>query len=432
MSLKEKICYASGQIGVSLINIAFVFWIMYFYAPPEDEKAMVPLVPVALTGLVIWLGRIVDAITDPLVANFSDKFISRLGRRRPFIFVGAPFLFLIFYLLWIPPNKSGESITNFIYLIIMSGLFWTFFTVASIPYVSLLPEIAVTSNDRISLSTYVAAAMVIGNAIGMIVSSILVGKFDFKIMALVCGFITLICYYITAIFVKERTQVTSEYKELKITKAIVDTFKNRPYLIYLFAFLAFQFGFNILATGIPYITKILLHKPKEAAGMFMGISFGAILLFCPVIMILAKTIGKKRLFSLCMILMAIFFSYIFFIGKISLPFSLTVQTYTLMFIIGFPIAGFFVLQNPILADIIDYDEKYSGLRREGIYYGVQGLIWKVGIGLAAVVCGFLFHSFGYSTEKDLGVRLLGPAAAFFIIIAFIIFQYYPLEEKRGG
>lgn len=425
LSLAEKLCYATGQIGVSLMNIIFVLWVMYFYAPPEDDRKLIPLVPVAATGLVLWLGRVVDAVTDPLIAAWSDKFRSRLGRRRPFILAGAPLTFLVFVLLWLPPVR-GVHTANLLFLILLSGLFWTFYTAATIPYTSLLPEIASAERERLSLSAFMASAMVVGNAVGFGLSGVLIEKHSFPAMALICGGLALGCYAIAGLFVRERVTVDAAYQKLNFRQALLATLGNRPFMIYLVAFLAFQFGFNILASGIPYITTVLLRQPAGKASLIMGVSFGAILIYCPLVMKLAGWMGMKKLFSLCMLLMAACFSAMFFFGKLPLPLSLVAQGYLLMFLTGFPVAGFFVLQNPLIAEIVDYDEKLSGLRREGIYYGVQGFFMKFAIGLAGAVAGFLFHRFGYSVAHDLGVRLLGPTAALFILLAFVLFQRYPL------
>jgi len=129
-------------------------------------------------------------------------------------------------------------------------------------------------------------------------------------------------------------------------------------------------------------------------------------------------------------IISILLSSIFFIGKIELPISLKFQAYILMILMGPPFAGFLVLPNAIIADIIDYDEKLTGLRREGVYYGVQAFVIKVGVSLATFVAGLIMGYFGKNVGHDLGIRLLGPTAAFFIFIALIVFQFYPLEEKR--
>lgn len=429
LSFKEKICYATGQIGVSLLNQALVLWILFFYSPPKGKG--ITYVPIGLAGLAITVGRVVDAITDPLVAYISDKTQSRFGRRIPFIAIGSPFLFFVFLLLWKPPSQylNVGHITNFVYLVIFSSLFWTFYTICAIPYSSLLPEIATKTEERIDLSSFVALAMVVGMVIGFVGSYFLVKK-SFIFMGFVFGLISLICFYIVVFTIKERVQVSLEYSQFKIIPALLTTLKNKPYLIYLYSRFSFEFGWNLLAAGMTYMVVVIIGLPKESAGPIMGIVMVSAIASFPVVNILSKKFGKKMMFSLTMLFLSIFLSSIFFIGKLEIPFSLKFQAYILMILMGPPLAGFLVLPNAIISDIIDYDEKITGLRREGMYYGVQGLIIKFGISFAAFIAGLLLSYFGKDVGRDLGIRLLGPTAAFFIFIALIAFQYYPLEEKK--
>ena len=88
-----------------------------------------------------------------------------------------------------------------------------------------------------------------------------------------------------------------------------------------------------------------------------------------------------------------------------------------------------VLDNALIADIIDYDEKLTGLRREGMYNGVKTMIFKLAVGLGFAINGLLMQQFGYSRENDLGVRLLGPVSGVFLIAAALIWRRYPLTDK---
>ncbi|WP_176233075.1 MFS transporter [Candidatus Hakubella thermalkaliphila] len=97
-------------------------------------------------------------------------------------------------------------------------------------------------------------------------------------------------------------------------------------------------------------------------------------------------------------------------------------------IIGIPVAGLLLLPYAILADIIDYDGKQTGLRREAMYMGVQGLITKGAIAFASVIATQILSKFGSTFDKPFGIYLCGPVAALFTLIGFIIFLHYPFRE----
>ena len=115
------------------------------------------------------------------------------------------------------------------------------------------------------------------------------------------------------------------------------------------------------------------------------------------------------------------------VGK--LPFGTpTVQAYLIYACATFPVATLFVLCRPILADIIDHDEKLTKYRREGMYNGVEGMLTKVAEGVGPVVATTLFAIFGSTRAQPLGVILVGPAAGILVLAGAFIFRKYPLRD----
>ena len=80
----------------------------------------------------------------------------------------------------------------------------------------------------------------------------------------------------------------------------------------------------------------------------------------------------------------------------------------------------------MIADLVDYDEKVTGSRREAMYFGMQGLMLKFAIALSALFFGFLLRTFGYSSAEPLGILLLGPVAGVFVLVGLSIFSKYPI------
>ncbi|MEW5946664.1 MAG: MFS transporter [bacterium] len=431
LTLFQKITFSTGECANSILNISFVLWSMFFYAPPQDERHMAPLIPVLLAGAAMSVGKVVDAVTDPLVAYWSDRCGSRWGRRKPFIAVSAPLLFLVFVLLWTPPVRE-ESLVNLAYLAFMVSAFWSLFTAVRIPYVSLIPEIAVTSEERVNLSAWIAVMMIAGNAAGMLGSSYLVGRFSFPVMGAACGAVCLVCWYTSISFVREKKFETSDFGKFNLYKAVATTLRNKPFLVFLYAFFSFQLGFNLLTGGMAYIVRVILGMSSGAVGTIFLACFASVLAFTPVVTALAKRFGKKKIFSVSIFMISVFLCFTFFVGRDYVPSTVQTQIYVLMALMGFPVAGFFILPNAITADIVDHDEKATGLRREAIYYGMSGFVWKLAIAFSATLMGWLFHGYGYASQCDMGIRFLGPVSSLFIFISFLVFQFYTLGEEVSG
>ena len=87
-----------------------------------------------------------------------------------------------------------------------------------------------------------------------------------------------------------------------------------------------------------------------------------------------------------------------------------------------------MVTRPLLADVIDADEEITGLRREGVYNGMEGLIMKVAAGLGPLLAGIIFEIFGASRAHSLGIRICGPVAGACLVLAAFAFRRYPIEK----
>ena len=104
-------------------------------------------------GLALNLVLIADAITDPLVGYFSDRFRSRWGRRHPFMYAAALPVTLTYFFLWSPPRDLTDW-ELFSYLLICATIIRVFITFYEIPSTSLGPELTDDYVERTELLSY--------------------------------------------------------------------------------------------------------------------------------------------------------------------------------------------------------------------------------------------------------------------------------------
>jgi Na+/melibiose symporter-like transporter len=90
-------------------------------------------------------------------------------------------------------------------------------------------------------------------------------------------------------------------------------------------------------------------------------------------------------------------------------------------------AGVFVFPNALMADIIDYDEIGTGMRREGIYYAAQNFVEGVTVAMHSLILAALLV-LGGTAENPLGIRLVGPIVGASILIGYLIFRSYRLPD----
>jgi GPH family glycoside/pentoside/hexuronide:cation symporter len=372
----------------------------------------------------MMIGRIVDALTDPLIAQWSDRTRSRWGRRIPFILFGSLPLVLSFILVWNPP-VPGSSVVNFTYLVLTLGLFFLFYTIVIVPYSALLPELTLSSKERISLATWQGFFRILGLIIGFLGSSFLIERMGFKAMATILGMVVLVCLYCPVLVVKERN-VHLKKSEFTFRQSIIQTFRNKPFRYYIGGYIFFWFAFTLLIIGISYIVTELMGLDKGDVGLIVTPLLVAVLLSFPLIQRIASKKGKKFTMLLSLTLLCAVFFLLPSIGHWPFGISRVLQGQILLGLAGIPVATLFVLPNAMIADLVDYDENLTGSRREAMYFGMQGLMTKFAIALSFIVSGFLFRTFGYSAAAPLGILLLGPVAGVFVLAGLLIFRKYPI------
>jgi GPH family glycoside/pentoside/hexuronide:cation symporter len=82
IGLRPLLIYAQAQTGLNLCATLLALHLLYFYT---DRKGLSP----SLTGLAFFIALLLDAVTDPIVGNISDRARFKNGRRGPFFIAGA-------------------------------------------------------------------------------------------------------------------------------------------------------------------------------------------------------------------------------------------------------------------------------------------------------------------------------------------------------
>lgn len=413
-----------------LINQVIVMWAIYFYAPEHGEhgvaREMVKYAPIVLLGYAMLFGRVVDAVADPLVGYWSDNTRTRIGRRIPFVVFGTPFLVLCAILLWKPPI-AGESNTNAFYFAAILGLFFFFYTVVIAPYLSLLPEIVKSNKQRVGLSTSQAFFGLLGLTVAMLASGSLIDRYGFFAMGCIMGAITLVFLYLSISLVREKQDFDTTVAPFNFIESVTASLRNGPFIRWVATIGLFWVGFNVVQMGGPYFVTVVLEGTKTEAGIMQAVTLLVVYPMLPVVYFAAGRLGKRRLVLAAMVCLCVITPlfaltpYVDFMPK-------KVFGYILFGVMGVPVSALLALASAVIADIVDYDEKLTGRRREAMYFGMQGLVTKSAIGISSVVGTQLFHHFGYSAGNYLGILLTGPFSAVFTFLGFLVFLKYPIDK----
>lgn len=420
---RDQVFFAQGSLGLNVEWIVIATWLVFFYAAPMGGRAALPM---ALIGGLLFAGRVIDAFTDVLVGFWSDNATYRRGRRVPFILAGAPFLALTFFLIWNPPPLGILGIAIYFFLIV--NLHFFLITVVAVPHSSLIPELATTSNERISVSIWMAIFGTIGVVIATTTAGPLIEKAGYPLMGIVFGLIVLGAFYIALLGIKEKPRQVSPVTRLNLKDALRVTLSNKQFLFSMIPLQCLHFGFGLLMMSLPFFVTAVLGLTEGDVMLYQGVP--AIAMF-PALFLwrwMGNRYGKKRAFLLCLILIAVGAPFYFVVGI--LPMAATLSLIYLLLIIIL-MAGLFAFHNAIVSDVTDYDELKTGERREGIYFSVYFFMMKVGGGLGALVFGFLGH-LGVAPGDFLGIQMVGPIFGLVVFLGFLIFRKYRLPDTIRG
>ncbi len=440
LSTPQRLGYSAGNLGIGLLPSIVGSWAMYYYAPPDVEgSCLMTYVPMYLIGTMLAIGRIAEALLNPFIGDWSDKTNTRWGRRIPYILIGSPIMVVGMILLWFPP-VMGESLINAAWVCGLMVVVSCAFAAVVAPYLSLLPELTPHNDERLTVSAIMALFEVIGvllaaGGAGLLIDAYRCGvppfgaqEFNgFQLSGIVFGAITLGAFMLTAFSVKEKPYTPNKQVSFTFLEGIREVFKNHTFTPYLVLATLFRIGMDMVIVAIPYIvTTVMGGEEADAAGVQIVVMVGSILLF-PVVNKLSVKFGKKAVTLAGALGFTIILPMTYFVGKVP-GIDPMVQGYIVFALATFPVAVFFILLRPLLADIIDYDEKQTGFRREAMYNGMEGLFSRSGSGLAWILSSFLFATFGNSVENPLGILLVGPAGGLLVFGAFLAFTRYPFKK----
>jgi len=420
------IAFSLVMLGTTIIWSVGDGWVLYFYLPPDGQG--VPLVPVALYGIVALIANIVNAAVTPPIGYLSDHFQSQWGRRLPFMFVSSLPMLIAFILLWLPPEQ-GESMVNLIYLGVVLALFNVTQNLVNIPLSSLLPDIAATDRHRVRLTAWSSSFQLIGIILAAAAGA-LVSQFGFVTMALIYAAVILPFLYLPFFILREKPgrQIEPEQR-LGFIQSIVKTISNRAFFMLSVAGFGYWTTTAFLIMSIPYIVTEVCQQDVSATTYFYLVAVLPLLACYPLINWLAVRFGKWRIFSGSLLASALVLPGLMLIGP-RLPIPLLAQGLIWIGMQAIAMSGVTMLPQAFAAEITDYDETLTGQRREGAYYSSWSLLGQVINGVAALLLPLLFLLGRSQTDINgpLGVRLTGLIGGLLMFVSFLLFFKYPLRH----
>jgi GPH family glycoside/pentoside/hexuronide:cation symporter len=414
--------------------------------------------PAWMWGVLFFLPRVFDSVTDPIMGFISDNTRSTWGRRKQYVFIGAIIMGISFVTMWQLYRENGVNY-NFVYFLCWSFAFYLGLTIFSIPYVAMGYEMSDDFHERTSI---MAVAQWIGQWAWVIAPWFWVVMYDpswFKnadtatrTLSVWVGVICMLLAMVPALFLPSRsTKDDSHLVPLNLhnigggLREIVTGFKEAfgsvPFRKLCYAtFLIFN-AFNTVAAFSFFIVVYHLFSGNAAAAGIWPTLFGSIgalittFAVIPTVAWMSRKMGKKNAFMLSQGISLIGYVLLWFLMVPGKP-------YMFMFALpffSFGIGGLFTLMMSMTADVCDLDELATGKRREGIFGAIYWWMVKFGFAIAGLLSGAIMTLVDFSPSAAVqpagaveGLRLFYSGVPIFgTLLAMWVMRDYDLDEQRA-
>ena len=395
-SILDSVSYAAGDLGC---NMSFAL------------KGTMALFWTQVMGMGLWYSLLLiivqvwDAINDPLIGSIVDadrrqykrnKFLTYIWAGSIGLIVGGACCFL--------PFPKAPVLAKAIIFIAGYVVWDAFYTVANVPYGSLLSLISDDPADRASLSAWRSIGSMVGNMLPMVILPFIIYNPDkslngFKVFlaALIMGFLGFICFQFmiknTVIRVDTTVKLNEEQPKFNVWKALVNFAKNRPAVGATIAAMGMFIGMQGAATAVSVVFQIYFKNP-QISGIVQLFAMIPIVCFTPLARKMVTKYGKKELSvigSICSIIGGL---GLFIITPKNTGLDLIVYILCqLIYSLGLGIYS--TVSWAMMGDAIDYNEWKTGQREEGVVYSLHSFFRKLAQGVGPAVALVIMNGLGY-------------------------------------
>jgi|SRR5690554_177821 len=424
---QHKLGYALGDLGGCI-----TFGIMGSFLLPYYTEVVG--ITAASVGTLFFVAKIWDAVNNLLMGAILDKRYEKVqdqrGKFRPYILLGAPLVAITAVSIFGVPAEicmNGKLVWVYV-TYITYGMCYTFLTV---PYGSLFSAMAITADEKASLSSARSIGGLLGSLLPLMlfpgIISVMSDKprtayfLGISIMAVMGLIFHLLCYKYT----EERTvQFPKTNTQVQMTDILAVVKRNRAFV-----------GISIIACAIIFTQTIIntlsvyYFRDNLKAFTMIGIAKGAVMLFSLVALTITPKVVKKndteKTVKACIII-GIIISAALFLFSDNLWLYIIFHSIGMMFL---SIPAF--MQWGMLGDVIDYNEYLMNKRSEGAIFGSFNFCRRIGQAAGASLGAFAIGIIGYIPNAAVqpesvlrGIRIISLGAPVFGgIIIFITFKF---------
>ncbi len=411
LDLPTKLGYGVGELSKEIPNSILVFFLLFFFT---DVVGLSP----GLAGSILLVGKMWDAINDPLIGWLSDSTQSFRGRRFPWMLWAAVPLGISFWLLWmIPPFINQWQL--FIYYTGVLILFYTALTSIAIPHATLGAELTQTYDERTQLVSYKSAFGIGSSILGLLVAQAVFATVDnvglrYGWLGGIAGMIVITsvygCVWATSkrfwLLQNQRVQVKA-VTQYSIGQQLLMVIRLRPFLYLMGVYFCSWIALQATAAILPFYVVSWMQLPEQHFTQLLLTVQGTALLAILFWNLFGQLIGKRAAFC-CGVPLTVSAQ----IGLFLLKPDQILWMYLLGVLAGIGLSTAYLVPWSMLPDVIDLDELQTRQRREGLFCGLMVQLQKLGTALSIFIVGKVLDWSGYiNSGINYNAELAQPASA---------------------
>lgn len=423
--LLEKISFGLGDFSNNGIFTFVSTYLMFYYTDVAGLS-------LGAISVILFVGRVVDAICSPLMGIVVDKTNTRWGKCRPFLGLGIlPACILVVLMFSLPDgmNASKKAVLA-VGIYVLYSIVYAFMNV---PYSTMISVLTGDNRERVSLNLFKTAGSNLG-AIFVTAATLkvveMLGGADaggFSKTSIFFGILFLIGSLMCAVFTRERVKPDRE-APVKVKESLWAVKENKPWLI----FCGVQFlALSVFITrnqGIIYYAKYFLGNEDIGSVMLtitsvmsLAVSFG--------LPALSRRLGLRNCVIFGNVIWCAAMAGSWFAGRSVWQ----VLAFHVLASLGWSIATGMIFV--LLAQTIDYGQWKSGIRPQGLFTSLLSFVQKIGIAFAGVVCSQVLNLGGYVANQEATEEVLLAIKVLFCglplvlsLCVIVLMRFYHLDE----
>ena len=417
--------YALGDFGVNLYFISVMTWLLYFYTDVYGLSA-------AAASGVLFVARLIDAITDPLVGYVAERTRSRWGRMRPYLLFGGVPLALITVATFTVPGWDDAG--KLVWAYVTYTVFGLVYTVVTIPYAALTGSITEDYAERTRLSTFRIGFAFAGGIISSVATFPLIKLFDseaagFQWVMAMYGVIATVLLWVTFASTREIAQKQT-FPKPTLQQSWAAVTRNSHLWVVIAIFSCGALSFTVRQAMAPYYFIYNVGQPDLIATYFLA-TLGCMLIGVWLVPRLSARFGKDGAIRL-----GAYLTLLASVGFYLTPASAVSAVFVWGCLVALGATPVAVLGWAMIPDTVEYAQLKHGVRADGAIFATASFFQKLaktigGAGVAAILGWLGYVANTTQSEAALagihGMLTLGPLVLSVVLVALT--HLYKLDRE---